>query len=745
MIDSSCGALLDASTARRRDTSRGIAALRTLIANEILGNTANTNAVALDMPRSAYLPELLDEYALRLFCEWLLYRWESELYRLDVKPDNIGLAESIVSILESTGHYPFADSSHIRIEQKFRNQLYAWLDRTFVPACELLGSLYEELVATPWAAPDDNGSLPSGHIQERNKRRSTGQFFTPPNIVRCCYERFFEIDSNSFMSNRQETVNPAPLALLEQDTAVRLSSASILDPSCGTGNFLIGAVKLLEGTAVDLRQFAECNLFGAEMDGRAAAVARVAILVQTLRSTVAAGVGRDVVIESARRLFNALRKHIAVTDSLFADLNGLFGRQDGFDLVITNPPYISFGARNQPELSGCQQRLLKALYPDAAEYKVRLHSIFQEIAIKHAKAGASAVLFVPDSFLSGSYYRKLRQAIVSQSDIVSLTELPTDTISGAVVGRWCIAHYRRKVPASTPVAINLLQASRDGEIANRFTAAVVSVIAPDSKWRMFFDRLDAEILVHVDKLPRLSGVMRGHTGIRARAKQNDVVSDRAKDTKWSKGLRSGSCVSPFRVNWDGTWICIDKELLYSGGFDPLVVGNEKILVRQTGDRLIAAVDSDGFHHLNNLHSFSVRRVKSPVTVIDTAYIAGLMNSSLWLYLYQLITRERARALAQIDIETVEAMPVELADEQTHARIAAIASSIPAMSDKFRMIAMRAIDRLVYDLYELPDRCIEHVESYCQSFSPRLADAKSDHELPPREELDEIMNNLHPAV
>jgi hypothetical protein len=150
--------------------------------------------------------------------------------------------------------------------------------------------------------------------------------------------------------------------------------------------------------------------------------------------------------------------------------------------------------------------------------------------------------------------------------------------------------------------------------------------------------------------------------------------------------------------------------LFSGGFDPAVVELPKLVVRQTGDRVIAGYDDSGLYHLNNIHSFS------PVAPADPArlqFFSGLLNSAFWLYLYQLKTREDRRALAQIDIETVESMPIPESDPTLEAYIGSFADAVRRGTGDADS-HLRAIDRLVYALYNLDGQEVEHVENYARA-------------------------------
>ena len=77
----------------------------------------------------------------------------------------------------------------------------------------------------------------------------------------------------------------------------------------------------------------------------------------------------------------------------------MFSLTSGFHIVIGNPPYVSFGARNQQRISCGQDQFFRRCFPEAAEYKIRLHSIFQQLSIMIAKPGGEVVLLLPDAFL----------------------------------------------------------------------------------------------------------------------------------------------------------------------------------------------------------------------------------------------------------------------------------------------------------------------------------------------------------
>ena len=79
----------------------------------------------------------------------------------------------------------------------------------------------------------------------------------------------------------------------------------------------------------------------------------------------------------------------------------------------------------------------------------------------------------------------------------------------------------------------------------------------------------------------------------------------------------------------------------------------KILIRQTGDRIVSAVDRNGFLVLNNIHVGTARS-----SDIDLERLSEYLNSSEMCFYYRAITLEEDRPMAQIDLETLRELPMK---------------------------------------------------------------------------------------
>ncbi|HEY9784264.1 MAG TPA: N-6 DNA methylase [Candidatus Obscuribacterales bacterium] len=682
-----------------------------------------------------------------------------------------------MNFLEIAHEYPFISPTSSECREFLLDVADSALDACCDADLGLVGSLYESITNQPLYIDTESGGLAQKDIKDKEKRRKVGQFYTPPSVVRYCIDIAFSEASFALMNRLKGAF--AAQALDKNRDGMHAIDFKVLDPACGTGNFLTGIIQSLKeedfsrvgGRERMLLAVASSSLYGLDIDPRAVCLTRVSLLLELIPEVERLNKADPTVCKMFvyNELLKKLRANIRASDSLLEGALLKTESEQAFDLVITNPPYVSFGSRNQQRLPDSTSLYLRSFYQASAEYKIRYYAIFQEIALRYAASGGHALLLVPDSFLTGTYYEKLRAKLIEISQIVSLHELPAGTIPDAVVGRWCVAHYRKK-PLRTATDEGMIAGSESNagclereemvELASycesknpiRYALPLALLIAKDKRrFRLVFSDEDRDLLKVLDRLPPLVSVMRGHTGIRSRYGKQAVISDKKQDDNWKRGLVSGSQVTPHAIRWSGDWINVRADLLFKGGFDKEIVENPKIMVRQTGDRLIAAVDDNGFYHLNNIHSFSLVPTAFGDDVKSRLFLfAGLMNSLLWEHIYRLKTREGGRALAQVDIETVETITIPPTDTAlTEAIVALVGRTVSLLcadvsaqktSDLIFFIG-RCIDRLTYDLYDLDEELIEHIE---KSNTNRLAksyfngrpevDKKRHLHLPDRDQI-----------
>ena len=677
---------------RAKSLKKRIAEFRLTAARVILGNLPHIPLCTSDMRDMADMAELCEQYSLLIALNWIATRYGFPVCAESMRSESVSAQFPLLSWASLANRYPLSLDFVLPDLAEPSQALFELMDRTFPTYLELIGEIYQQVLSAPLAINDKH--IP--YIDLQSDARASGEFYTPAWVADNAFEQWLSARS----ANSLKPLNAENIA--------SLYSTRILDPSCGCGNFLLAAARLIypasdgfqPASTNKLIKFVSDTLYGRDIDGRAIELTKILLTISALQqSSASARQLADLLASLDRniRIWNSLLDSCAQTNS------------ELFDLVITNPPYISFGARDQQRIASDWQAFLKARFPASSEYKLRFTSMFQEIGIELLKKEGHCIFLVPDAFLTGSFYQRLRRLICQRVEIVGLTELNEGTISGATVGRWCLAHYKKNdglVSARKQNIVTLRSMGIDSsEDYREFKLTEESLISKDKhRFQLLFSQEDLDIVNQFKDHPFLKECIRGHTGIRARNGQASIVAPQQLSKSHFPGLISGSELCAFNINWQGNFLEIVPERLFSGGFDPEIISNPKILVRQTGDRLIAAADDSGFYHLNNVHSFSpVKRDLSSIY-----FYTCLLNSSFFLYFYRLKTREHKRALAQIDIETVEHMPLPKPDLSLENDLNKIGRVLSAPDCSNRSKLLKEMDQLIYKLFEMHPRLQAHI-------------------------------------
>ncbi len=180
-------------------------------------------------------------------------------------------------------------------------------------------------------------------------RKKMGQFFTP---------RFLR---DALLSKLPKLVKP-----------------KVLDPSCGTGEFLISAKEY----------FKEPILYGWEIE------------------PILTKIAKKLVPEANIELADALKK-----DYL-----------EEFDVVIGNPPYFEFKVNKE----------IRNKFKEILKGRVNIYALFVYLGIKLLKPGGYLAYVLSPSMNNGAYFSKLREFIVKNGNIEYLHILEGDFFEGVL-------------------------------------------------------------------------------------------------------------------------------------------------------------------------------------------------------------------------------------------------------------------------------------------------------------------------
>lgn len=108
--------------------------------------------------------------------------------------------------------------------------------------------------------------------------------------------------------------------------------------------------------------------------------------------------------------------------------------EGGFDVVIGNPRYVSFGLRGAKKAEKGFDRYLRDKYPKSAEYKLSTYAIFINRGLELLREDGYFGYIVPHSFLLGRYFSKLRRYILDTCAIREVILFAEDFWPSGTVG-----------------------------------------------------------------------------------------------------------------------------------------------------------------------------------------------------------------------------------------------------------------------------------------------------------------------
>lgn len=235
-------------------------------------------------------------------------------------------------------------------------------------------------------------------------RKAGGSFYTPPDVV------------DHLLSLALD-----PILQRHEGDLERLRALRVLDPACGTGNFLVAVGARIQlaleqagapaGEAASVA-FGEC-LVGIDLDPVAAALCVDAIVDAGGNNRIRDAVGSRILCGDALTLVSEPGQLFG--DSQWEDLLALTNTTDGFDLVIGNPPFLSQLSAETVRSSAYTERL-RHLFGSAVGGLTDTAALFLLLATTLARSPGGVVsLIQPLSVLSAKEASEARIAVVGSS------------------------------------------------------------------------------------------------------------------------------------------------------------------------------------------------------------------------------------------------------------------------------------------------------------------------------------------
>ena len=394
-----------------------------------------------------------------------------------------------------------------------------------------------------------------------------------------------------------------------------------------------------------------------------------------------------------------------------------------------------------------EKNLFKTEYKHQ-NYQPESFLLFIEKSFYLSKQGGVISLIIPNTWATNLKFVDIRRFITSQSTIINISHYH-HSVFDAVVDTEVVTFEKRITENQIVNVFNHIDKDNNKLVQHK-----------QEKWKInngepiniFADEITDGIisLIKIGSNPLknycdiYSGVKpyeveKGHP-----PQTREMLKSRVYDSTFQKNdtyrrLIRGKDIRQFINNWDGhRWIKYGKNL--AAPRKSSIFNQPKIIIRQTGDSLIATYDDSSFICLNNTHVINSKNG------VNLKFILALLNSSVLTFYFQYLNPETGEALAEVKKANVEKLLIKSAqNEKLYSSIVDILlylGNSTSQQNDFNTLR-NVLDSMVFELYftgHLKEREIDILQFVERDFEEILG--KNDFDILATNEKENIINQLH---
>jgi hypothetical protein len=362
----------------------------------------------------------------------------------------------------------------------------------------------------------------------------------------------------------------------------------------------------------------------------------------------------------------------------------VFHHKDGFDIVIGNPPY---GVK----YSNKEKIFLRSNYPET-QFKIDSYSIFILKSIQLLKSKGICFYIIPNTLLDNYFEEKVRTKLLIQNKIIEITDL-NDNVFDSVVTHSMIFAFQRILQSEYQIKVVL-----DNQLFGSTTYIPKSFFLKQDKLLFSFRNFNHNELL--SKLSYSSIPLEQVLDLRQTIKTgNDKKYIKAEKLKSNyKPILRGKDIFKWTIYNPNLFVGYGKHLACPR--DPRIFEQPKILIRETGNSIIATYDGDKFYIMSSLYNGILRDNR-----FCLKYLLALINSSIYQYQMNLLTFEKTKgAFTKARIFHYHKLPVKILDLDNQKLFVEKVDEILKVKSKNPQANTKQledqIDIMVYKLYNL---------------------------------------------
>ena len=422
------------------------------------------------------------------------------------------------------------------------------------------------------------------------------------------------------------------------------SSKKILDPCCGTGNFLL---QLPETTCFD-------NIYGNDIDSISVKITRLNMALKF----------PDVAIK-------AIRQHIT-------ELNYLTEyHKKNFHYIIGNPPWgFEFSDEIKEEL--------RKKYKATSGKSIESFDIFLERALSNLATQGQLSFILPEAVLNVKAHTDIRELILQKSSI-RYVEYLGDIFDGVQCPSIILQIANTGAPFSTiGMSVNTGTQTFQINTERSVSANYFSFTTTDAEYATL------QKIKHRDNISFLAGNADFALGIVTGNNKHYISSQKTPENEM---VLKGVDISKYHINPGENYITFQPEKFQQTAPAKLYRASEKLLYRFICNQLVFAYDDKQTLSLNSCN-IVIPKLKN----INIKYVLALLNSRVAQFIYQ-----KEFHSVKVLRSHIESIPIPLVDDATQTDIIRI-TDLLIQGQVYEKAAglYEELDEMIFNLFNLTD-------------------------------------------
>ncbi len=428
---------------------------------------------------------------------------------------------------------------------------------------------------------------------------------------------------------------------------------SFLDPCCGTGAFILSAIKL--------RKLKPQNVYGADLDKNAAFITRINIL----------NAVKD--YNETPKIYHVEALNQLATGHNSCKTNFLIGQ---IDAIASNPPW------------GASKNASPSLKYEKRLGSKEIYSMFILKALELLKDTGEFSFLLPESILNIKTHQNIRNILCSKTKIVSIKEYGR-AFTGVYTPVISIHARISKNPSKNNVKIHTLNKTYTIK-QNRFIK---------TKYNIFNIKIDAKNKILIDKiysLPHrtLKNNAKWVLGIVTGNNQQHIQSIRKKGLE---PIYRGSDVEHYHLKKPTNFIDYNRSIFQQIAKDELYRANEKLIYKFISNKLVFAYDSQKTLSLN-----SANVLIPNIPDYDIKVVLAFLNSTVFQYLHKIMFSTH-----KILKSNLEQLPFPIIDKSMQNRIINyVNKAVDGDATSFKII-----DDIIFEIFQLDENEKGVIDNY----------------------------------